>query len=669
MKTFLRKVEFLYNFLQKYGEIIYLVFLIISVCTLTILKISGTSAGVYHHLFYGDSTKDNALLFGEPKDIRSDEFTVATAWTVSQGYEDYAKVNPLYGISGQSFLFYDVPVKDFTLFFKPQNWGFLFFPIEQAFAFKWWLRAALFLYSAFLILLRISKHQVPFAIIGSLGLFFSPYIQWWYSVTMMDIVTCNFLLFECLIRLIRFKKEKELWIFGGLFAYLWIALIFLFYPPTQIVFGWLFVLLSAGFIWQERFQLNKSRVRSLLITLGGCGVAIAGMMTEFLIQYWPTIETIRNTAYPGQRTTTGGGYNLVFLLGNFFNMQLVNPGVSIPTFFWNNQSMASGFFLYALFLLPILFFIIFKEYQIKKQVDFWTAFLSLLFLLLLIWELFGAPPVLGRLLLIDSVPPIRVLLALGTLNIILIAWFLYHVNIPQSRTFYIVSIIVSIVLAFYYLGFSIYLKMNYSGFIYSNLKIIGIPILIGLTFFTLLRKKPVLFVSLLFIFSFISSYRVNPLYQGLGELNSGDLAKTIQGLHQSDQQNSRWILYDSPLMLNYLQANGIPALSATYYSPDLPLWRTLDPEGQYNDVYNRYARVLFRPDNVEKPRFVLTYRDAMSVYVDPCSKQLVDLNVKYQVFPYQVDYDCLSEVKQINYPKVQFYIYEVKSAGGSSSSQ
>ena len=662
MKTFQTKFEPFFYFFHSYSEIIYLTVLVLCVGILTALRISGTSAGVYHNYFYGDTTRDEALIFGEPRAIRSDEYTVATAWTVSQTYENYPQINPLYGISGQSFLFYDAPIKDFTMFFKPQNWGFLFFPVEQAIAFKWWFRAALFLFAAFLILLRISKRQAIFSILGSLALFFAPHIQWWYSVTMMDIVTYNLLLFECLIRLIRFQKKIHLIVYASLLAYLSISLILLFYPPTQIIFGWLSVLLAAGFIWQEHITLTRARIKYLLITLASCVIAIAGVMAVFFNRYLPMIKIIQNTIYPGQRVVDGNGFDLTYLLGGFYNIQLQNAHVQIPPVFSSNQSMASGFFLYAIFLIPVLLFISFKDFQKKRQVNFWAVFLSLLFLLFLSWELFGVPPVLGKLLLIDTIPPIRVLLALGILNIVLIAWYLYRVEIPKGRAFFVVSALLSIALALFYLGFGNSLKLNYPGFLLSTRKIVGISILVGSTFFLLVQKKPILFITMLFAFSFISSYRVNPLYQGLGQLNNGSLAETIRRIHNSDPQNMRWVLYDAPIMLNYLQANGIPAINATYYYPDMPLWRMLDPEGQYNEVYNRYARTLFRPDPIKSPRFELTYRDSMSVFIDPCGSQLADLKVKYQVFPYQVHFACLHELRQVNYPAVQFYIYENKNA-------
>lgn len=661
IKTLLRKIEPCHIFIQAHGAVLYLGVLVIIVAAFTTLRISGTSAGIYHDYFYGAAVKDPALIFGEPRDIRSDEFTVATAWTVSQAHENYPRVNPLYGISGQSFLFYDGPIKDFTLIFKPQNWGFLFLPLEQAFALKWWLRGALFIFSAFLILLRISNRQVLFSIMGSLALFFAPHIQWWYSVTMMDIVTYNFLLFECLIRLVRFQNLRQLWEYTALFGYLWVVLILLFYPPTQIIFGGLFILLASGLVWQERVRFNRTRIKILLLALCGSAAAIAGVMIVFFIQYRPMIAAVQNTVYPGQRTAYGGGFNLIFLLGSFYNIQLQNKGVQIPAAFSSNQSMASGFFLYALFLLPVIAGISIYRFSKKARLDFWAIFLSLIFLVFLAWEIFGSPPVLGHLLRIDSIPPIRVLLALGVLNMVIAGWYLYRVEIPRGHAFLVISILLSTALALFYLGFGAHLRSSYPGFLLSARKITGIAIMIGLTFFLLLQKKPLLFAALLFAFSSVSSYRVNPLYQGLGQLSSGQLAETIGNIHRSDPQDARWILYDAPLMLNYLQANGIPALSATYYYPDLALWRVLDPTGQYNVVYNRYARTLFHPASIPKPNFKLTYRDAMSVSIDPCAQQMTSLNVKYHVFPYAVHFSCLREVSRVDYPAVQFYIYKIQA--------
>jgi hypothetical protein len=120
---------------QKYKPFIFPLFLLLIVGVLTAFKLHGSSIGMYNIYFYGRGYRDPDLLYGQPRAIRSDEWLVLTPWTVSQAQIHYASNNNLY-LAGQNLNFTDAPIANWTIAFRPQNWGFLLFPIEYAFSFK-----------------------------------------------------------------------------------------------------------------------------------------------------------------------------------------------------------------------------------------------------------------------------------------------------------------------------------------------------------------------------------------------------------------------------------------------------------------------------------------------------------------------------------------------------
>src|SRR3989344_6035836 len=118
----------------------------VPVIIFTALQISGSSIGVYHSTFYGD-TKDPDLLFNQPRPIRSHEWLVATQMAIAQKNDNYERVNRNLGNGEDVSMMIDVPYKEWSILFKPQNLGFFALPFDNAFAFRWWIMGYLLIIS------------------------------------------------------------------------------------------------------------------------------------------------------------------------------------------------------------------------------------------------------------------------------------------------------------------------------------------------------------------------------------------------------------------------------------------------------------------------------------------------------------------------------------------
>ncbi len=93
--------------------------LAIPLIILVILGISGSSIGIYNGYFNGTTTKDQSLIVGAPRSIRSDEWIVTTQLTIAQSKNNFERINKNIGdgtdmsvigdvLSGSSLLLYTI---------------------------------------------------------------------------------------------------------------------------------------------------------------------------------------------------------------------------------------------------------------------------------------------------------------------------------------------------------------------------------------------------------------------------------------------------------------------------------------------------------------------------------------------------------------------------------
>jgi hypothetical protein len=131
--------------------------------------------------------------------------------------------------------------------------------------------------------------------------------------------------------------------------------------------------------------------------------------------------------------------------------------------------------------------------------------------------------------------------------------------------------------------------------------------------------------------AFVAGMFVNPLNQGLDVIYDQDIFGLISQVNA--EQNGLWIV-DSESGGGYPIINlpimaGAATVNSTNVYPDLERWRLLDPGGNYNDVYNRYAHISMHLCEEEeiKEKFVLDSADLFTVNLTLAD--LKTLNVTY----------------------------------------
>ena len=626
------------------------------VIVLSALGIHGSSIGMYNQYFYGPEYKDPNLLFGQVRPIRSDEWLVSSPWALAQVENNLPETNTLY-LATQDLTLSDAPGRNWAAFFEPQNWGFFILPVEQAFAFRWWVKAFMLTTAAYILFMMLSEKNILVSIMAALSLAYAPFIQWWYSTSVTEITSFGIFSFVFFLKLVDDKKLLVKIIDSFLLIYFAVCFALTLYPPFQIPLAILFIFSGIGYLLSKTFSMSTKDIRGLIINIGLVALGIGCIIAAYYMTHRDAFEALTGTIYPGVRQSGGGGMGTLKALAGFYNVQLLNSARVIPSVLASNQSEAASFFFASFFLLPFFIYNLSLSILYKKPLDLPLLFTICILIVLLIWGIIGFPSKMAKLFLLNYVDPYRMLFMFGVANHLLIVYYLFKTKVEQTLEYKTVAILFSLGVLFtiYFIGN--YLRITGPNFIGSTPKIFLLSAAIGIMMFLLLRQKSIMFFGLFLAFTLVSTCSVNPLYRGLSPLRSSEISSVIRRIH-NENPDASWISYGNILFGNYLAANGAQVLNGTYYYPNLDFWHAFDPERKYENVYNRYAHVLISStdNNLE---FELPQGDVVKMKISPCNTELQKLNVKYFLFTSEQDTtSCLTQIERVEYPNMTLYIYE-----------
>lgn len=635
-------------------------FLIILLVTLTALRISGSSVGQYHTHLYGAQAKDSALMAGEPRKIRSDEWGVNTPLTVSQVKEGFPAINKTTGQGQDMALTFDVPYAEWSTLFKPQNWSFFVMPIEFAFAFKWWFMAVLLMLACYICTLTLLPRRYPLASLLSISLFCSPFIHWWYQAGSILPTAYALCITALATRILRETSRLRIYTEIALLTYFLTCFAFIAYVPFIVPLALVAGGFIAGHIINELLRA-KNRVQYLkrISLLIAPVIVTCTLFLFFLHAHSGVIQALGNSVYPGDRTESSGGYSLLQLLGGYYNLQLQSDaraaGLNL------NQSEASNFILLFPLLLPLFIYTFAWRKKLKLQID-WRVIILLGIALVFVIRLFVPPSeILFNALQLNRIPHNRLLIGFGILNIFLVIISIQHIAKISAPPMLqrINALWAFVIVALMGLG----LKIHFIGYLESLIKIACISLVFALIIWLLMAKRFTVALALLAAYSLISVIHVNPLYQGLGIIRSSAISSEIA--HIGDAKGN-WVVGDHAAFVEELPAaQGVNALSGVYAYPQLSVWSGIGSDPATQAVYNRYAHVFFSVESLYGPTqqldsyFDPPALDAFRVHTDPCGEFLKQQNVRYVLMTQELVSSCARKIGTIPYPAITFFIYEL----------
>jgi len=176
------------------------------------------------------------------------------------------------------------------------------------------------------------------------------------------------------------------------------------------------------------------------------------------------------------------------------------------------------------------------------------------------------------------------------------------------------------------MAISVYCFQKYYGIIKIAL---GVLALLAL-YFAILEinndKIKKISISIITIIMMFMSFLVNPVRKGIDVIEEQPVGKEIEKIEEKEP--GLWIVEGMEYpMFNYTIMYGAPTINSTNVYPNMERWEKLDPNGEYKDIYNRYAHITIDLVDNEETKFELLYPDAFKIYLS--ANKLKELDVKY----------------------------------------
>ena len=639
------KEKFLYiiNYINKYRFAIAGIVFILCI----IFEISGSSVGIYSNWL---NTK-SGVIFGEPRGIRSDEWKVLTPFMLSQ-YENHTGKFPYFsdtirGYKTDVYMVYGLPVMDISILFRLFQLGFLFLSPAKGLSFFWMGRIiALFLVS-FEIMKLITNKDNKLSLLGSIFIIFAPSINWWSNGGFIIEITISSLLSVILLNL--YMKEnnfiyRSLYIIGIFLC--WGNLLFALYPAWQVPFGYLLLSLYIWTIIENWKTFDIRNKKKDFIIWAVFFIIFILLVGRIFIKSKEIIDIVRNTAYPGRRFETGGG---IFLELFRWAINLFTP--------YNERNIISNTCELSAFIdffpIPYIFaaYLIFKQ-KIKDKL---LIILSICSLFIFLYMTVGFPVFLSKISLLSNSTSGRTVQVFGIINIFILirSLYLYKPNL---------KIVIAIILSVLFSLFIIFVSYKYQEKYLNILMDIILFIVLFIICISFLQyrnnklKNVFLISSSLFVI--LSSIYINPIQKGLDVIYASDLYKSIKEI--SSEDNGLWVSTIGYLC-NFPIIAGAPTINSVNTYPNIELWKVLDPELKYKDIYNRYAHInvnILNNNGSNINKFYLIQNDMFDINLT--LDDLKKINTKYILSDINLEkYNSSENIKLLKHIN-NYYIYELK---------
>ena len=606
-----------FELIYKYRFVLSFLLLILLVS----LKISGSSMGCWK-LFLGDG--ESGIRLGEPRVWRSDEWGTLTPLCFRQQYNTLGAYNrysqTLGSILTDNMLVYGQPSWDILTLFRPFYWGYLFFGSERGLSWFWCSRLIVLFLSWFELGMLITDGQKKLSVMLSICVSFAPFLQWWFAINglveMLIYGACFVLGSNYLVS--RAFNPRKIAVAVGM-AVCAVGYVLTFYPTWMVPVAWGFVPL---FLWVIIWKFNRKVLRRVdVVPWLLIFVITAAGLTVLAVTSWDVITAELNSVYPGNAPSSSGGTGLwwmmkypISIVSRFSMNELIVENSSIICF-------APAGFILALW-------VIIKE----KKKDPLLILLLGMNLFLAWYYCVGIPKWLAKMLLLSFVNSNRGPQVLGFLRLTLFARAVaLKEKAPKRWLAALAAVISSAVPMRLALGFTKYEPggLRYEYFDTAE-KIVVVWAILAVVFYLLYRaRKSKYTMAVLGVCTVVlaSSIWINPVAKGVPEITKSETMQQIRDLVKEDPQ-AIWLVVDMAYPATNIPAMaGADCLNTTQTYPQKTRWEMLDPEGEYEDIYNRYCHI--RASLGSKTMLELVSTDYVEVTLSP--EDLKKLNIRYIV--------------------------------------
>lgn len=579
----IKLVEYKGDFLFKYRWIIG-----ISVALLAVaFRISGSSLGMWSIMLPENS---GSPVWGIPRSLRSDEFSVGTLFQLSQSHNNYAPISEiLRGDSTDVRMVYGAACWSVITLFRPTLWGYLLFGFELGLAYSWSIKLCLMVLVSFDCAFLLIKSK-SLSLLFSCLLCFSPLIQWWGTGEVI-------LYGQALVLLLNkalFAQIREIRLIS-IVAIAWLCgcYIVLMYPAWMVPFFFIFAAMGIFQVYDYYQKIISDEGHQMLLwSIVDTFVLILTLLISATLVLFAFSESseamasVVNTVYPGARFETGGSglpelFSYALPLFYSFDAPVVLNKCEMATIlcFFPLGTLASSLCL------------------IKKR-DGQQITLLALQVFFLIFAFIGFPPIISRLTLMYNVPTTRLLFPMGYLELLL-----FLISIKRIRELHAHSIGLDYLPIFLVFGialsfaFQIISLLSGEFLVSRKLYIIMLVLLCVLSCilfgsYSFNRNDAGLVVLFAICFGVIPGFCINPIQVGAAPVVDTPLASLVDRFTDEEELSDKWIVDGSWTVANLCASYGAPVINSTNAYPDIKRWELIDPKHEDEYAYNRYAHIV-----------------------------------------------------------------------------
>lgn len=567
----------------------------------TAFEVSGSSLS----LLSLNTGGEGDAVFGIPRPIRTDEWAVFTPMALSQVFSDGGDFSyfqdTLRAVETDMYCIYGQPVADWPLIFRPFQAGYLFLGAAKGLSFFWCGRLImLFMVSLELALRFLCPRSRTLALGYAALVALSPLVQWWFSVNgLVEMILFGSLALVWGLCYLRSSRYGARLLYGLGIAWCLATFVLTMYPAWEVPFGYIFLALLITLLLQG---VPSARLgwRDGLIALGVATAVAAAVGAIVLLKSADTVAAVSHTAYPGARESTGGGYLAAYF---WYPFTLLAPLQDTPIL--PNPCEASS--VYSLF--PLSLVLPFLALGAGKGSRKRLIPLLAVTLVLLTYAVVGLPSFLADGLLLGKSTASRVFSASTFAMAVLLFMALQNLAGHPIRPLAGAAGICWVILA---------LGTAFCGQDGVGPAKAAIALAAALTMMMLaaLAATPCgrrMFCAGCLVAAFLGGALVNPVARGINGLLENPAYQTLR---QQDGPDEIWASVGDSFYLNNLGiAAGARTVNSVNTYPQLDTWHRLDPEGAYEDVYNRYAHVLVNltDDAGDEPLFALNAPDSFTL--------------------------------------------------------
>ena len=535
-----------------------------------------SSYGIFLQQLHAPNDKPVA---GTSRFIRLDEWGLATPYFQAAVRNRFQRINETSFYREDLRNFLALPLKDWSLLFKPQLWAFFLLPPASAYSIYFAVLMCGFL-AGYHFLFRQLGAASGLAAAAALMVYFSGFVQFWWTTYGPLLAGLPWVLFIVL-------RPMRWWIKALLCAWAFPTLVFAHVYPTLLLalaWGSLIVILA---------------VRPSLLRSPGTLAAIgAGALSAALVvyaYYADVIPIMRNTIYPGHRSAPSGTTSIFAVFSEifpFFCFSLNDYRTFTPINICEMGAVGSFF--------PLLTLFATRYRALRDHASARNGVLVLLagFIAITLWEVAPVPDLIGGMLLWNTGSAERWMFTSGLLLTIaaVLVWSNHLVTLTPFRVilFLLIGPVAAVLLKMAWLAHKGATLKPLLMITQTDLLLYGFAVTAGISALSVpASERPRLLLAAVALMNVYVFSRFNPL-QPAGPIFQVPETAVVRDLRKEAAGHPDGVVLNSQFYGSTLNGLGFRSVAHILMAPRLELFRqyfpTMEPQ-HFNTIFNRYALV------------------------------------------------------------------------------